>query len=251
MFEIPGFGDSSGPLSIASLTRMRLLLPLSALAFAIIVACSSSIRWEGRDPVVETLPVSSNPVFAKAGLIKITEVDPSISIDLRYTRESAIAKRALYESNMPALLRPETAARLRRANQLVKMQGYRIKVWDAYRPPSAQLVLWDASGHDDRFVANPFSKPSQHSCGTAVDVTLVTKSGEPVEMPTGFDSFTPEAAAAYQHPDPKVLERKHILQQAMQQAGFFPLPNEWWHFTDRRFKVYPETVPLSAIQSAF
>ena len=230
---------------------MRLLLSLTALVFVIVAACSSSIRWEGRDPVVETLPVSSNPILAKAGLIKITEVDSSISIDLRYTRGSAIAKRALYEVEMPALLRPETAARLRKANELVKLQGYRIQVWDAYRPPSAQLVLWAASGHDDRFVANPFSKPSQHSCGTAVDVTLVTRSGQPVEMPTGFDSFTPEAAAAYQHPDPEVLKRKEILQRAMQEAGFFPLSNEWWHFTDRRFKVYPDTVPLSAIRSAF
>ena len=183
-------------------------------------------------------------------LIAIEEVDATISIDLRYSRGSAIARRPLYEPNMPALLRPETAVRLRKANDYVKQFGYRIQVWDAYRPPAAQLILWEASGHDDRFVANPFSKPSQHSCGTAVDVTLVTKSGQPVEMPTGFDSFTPQAAAAYQHPDPGILKRKHILQQAMSKAGFFPLPNEWWHFTDRRFRAYHNTVPLSAIKSA-
>jgi len=230
---------------------VRLILPLSLLALVIAAACSSSPRWEGRNPVVSSLPVSSNPALAKAGLIHISEVDRSIAIDLRYTRGSAIAKKPLYPANMPALLRPETAVRLRKANDFVKVHGYRILVWDAYRPPSAQLVLWDASGHDVRFVADPFSKPSQHSCGTAVDVTLVTKSGQPVEMPTGFDSFTPEAAAAYQHPDPGVLARKHILQQAMSRAGFFPLPNEWWHFTDRRFKVYPDTIPLSAIKSAF
>jgi len=221
------------------------------LVVVIVAACSSPPRWEGKNPVLSSLPASSNPILAKAGLIRISEVDRSIAIDLRYTRGSAIAKRALYESNMPALLRPETAVRLRKANEYVKLHGYRIQVWDAYRPPSAQLVLWDASGHDDRFVANPFSKPSQHSCGTAVDVTLVTSSGKPVEMPTGFDSFTPEAAAAFQHPDPEVLKRKQILQQAMSKAGFFPLPNEWWHFTDRRFKAYPDTVPLSSIKSAF
>lgn len=230
---------------------MRLILPLSVLVLAIVAACSSAPRWAGKDPDREFLPKSSNPVLAKAGLIRISEVDRSIKIDLRYTRDSAIAKRALYEPNMPALLRPETAVRLRKANDYVKFHGYRIQVWDAYRPPSAQLVLWDASGRDDRFVANPFSKPSQHSCGTAVDVTLVTRSGKPVEMPTGFDSFTPEAAAAYQHPDPEVMKRKHILQKAMSEAGFFPLPNEWWHFTDRRFRDYPETIPLKDIKAAF
>ncbi len=228
--------------------KFSLLLTLSVVT--VIAACSSVTRWEGRDPVVSDLPVSRSPELAKAGLIRISEVDSSIKIDLRYTRESAIARRPLYQSNMPALLRPETAVRLQRANQFVKKYGYCIQVWDAYRPPAAQLILWEASGHDDRFVANPYSKPSQHSCGTAVDVTLVTTSGEPVEMPTGFDSFTPQAHANYQHPDPKVMERKAILQRAMMQAGFFPLPNEWWHFTDRRFKAYPDTIPLKSIQSA-
>ena len=231
---------------------MRLFLPLSLLALALFVACSSNTTlWEGGDPILETLPVSSHPVLAKAGLIHISEVDSSIAIDLRYTRGSAIARKPLYEANMPALLRPETAARLSRANDALKRHGYWIQVWDAYRPPAAQIVLWDASGHDDRFVANPHSKPSQHSCGTAVDVTLVTRSGKPVEMPTEFDSFTSEASASYHHPDPKVQERKVLLQQAMIDAGFFPLPNEWWHFTDRRFKAYPKTVPLSEIKSAF
>jgi len=230
---------------------VRLILPLSVLVCAIVAACSTAPRWNGDDPDRRSLPKSSDPVLAKAGLIRISEVDRSIAIDLCYTRDSAIAKRALYEPNMPALLRPETAVRLRKANDYVKFHGYRILVWDAYRPPSAQLVLWDTSGHDDRFVANPFSKPSQHSCGTAVDVTLVTRSGNPVKMPTGFDSFTPEAAAAYQHPDPEVMKRKHILQKAMTKAGFFPLPNEWWHFIDRRFKDYPATIPLSEIESAF
>ena len=230
---------------------MRLILPLCLLACVIVVACSTAPSWEGRDPVRSALPISSSPILRQAGLIRIAEVDRTIAIDLRYTRGSAIAKRALYESKMPALLRPETAVRLRKANDAVKLHGYRIQVWDAYRPPAAQLILWEASGHDVRFVADPFSKPSQHSCGTAVDVTLVTQSGQAVEMPTGFDSFTSQAAARYEHPDPEVMTRKHILQQAMIEAGFFPLPNEWWHFTDRRFQSYPETVPLSAIKAAF
>lgn len=229
---------------------MRKALPFSLFASILIVACSTAPKWNGRDPVSSSLPKSSNVAFAKADLIEIEEVDPTISIDLRYTRESVIARRPLYKPNMRAMLRPETAVRLRRANDYVKQYGYRIQVWDAYRPPAAQLVLWEASGYDDRFVADPYSKPSQHSCGTAVDVTLVTKDGKAVKMPTGFDSFTPEAAAAYRHPDPEILRRKQILQQAMTKAGFYPLPNEWWHFTDRRYKAYPDTIPLSSIESA-
>lgn len=230
---------------------MRLILPLGLLAAVLLVACATGPRWVKGHPERASLPRSRDPILAKAGLIRIDEVDRSIAIDLRYTRESAIAGRPLYQSGMPALLRPETAVRLKKANDFLKLRGYRLQVWDAYRPPSAQLILWDASGHDDRFVANPYSKPSQHSCGTAVDVTLVTRSGQPVEMPTGFDAFTPQAAAGYPHPDPEVRKRKELLQEAMRQAGFFRLPNEWWHFTDRRFRDYPETIALSEIEAAF
>lgn len=231
--------------------HVRLTLPLALLAAAWLVACATGPRWVDGDPERASLPRSRDPLLAKAGLIRIDEVDRSIAIDLRYTRESAIAGRPLYQAGMPALLRPETAVRLKRANDFLKLRGYRIQVWDAYRPPAAQLILWDASGHDDRYVANPYNKPSQHSCGTAVDVTLVTKSGQAVEMPTGFDAFTPMAAAGFRHPDPEVQARKELLQRAMRQAGFFRLPNEWWHFTDRRFPDYPETINLSEIKNAF
>ncbi len=230
---------------------MRLLFPLAVLIGALLVACSSSVSWVGRDPDRATLPSSRNPVFAKAGLIEITEVDSSIAIDLRYTRESAIARRPLYQPNMVALLRPETAVRLKKANDYVKQYGYRIKVWDAYRPPEAQLILWEASGHDDRFVANPHSKPSQHSCGTAVDVTLVTRGGAEVKMPTGFDSFTPQAAARYVGLSEEVEKRRDILQRGMLEAGFYLLPNEWWHFTDRKFRDYPSTIGLSEVEAGF
>lgn len=229
---------------------MRGSLAVSLVGSILIAACSVAPKWQGRDPVLSRLPVSKNVFLAAANLIEIHEVDPTISIDLRYTRESAIARRPLYPPNMKAFLRPETAVRLRRANDELKGYGYRIQVWDAYRPPAAQLILWEASGFDDRFVANPHRQPSQHSCGTAVDVTLVTLSGQPVEMPTGFDSFTPEAAANYRHPNAEILERKKILQRAMIGAGFYPLPNEWWHFTDRRYKAYPETIALPSIQQA-
>ena len=129
---------------------MRVPLALALIGSAIIAACSSGPRWKGRDPVFSKLPVSRNPRYAKANLIEISQVDSSISIDLRYTRGSTILKSPLYEMGMPALLRPETAVRLRRANEVVKKHGYRIQIWDAYRPPSAQLKLWYASGEDVR-----------------------------------------------------------------------------------------------------
>ncbi|MGJ8655095.1 MAG: M15 family metallopeptidase [Akkermansiaceae bacterium] len=194
------------------------------------------------------LPISNNPKYAAANLISITEVDPTILIDLQYTRPTTVAKSPLYPEKFPALLRPETALRLKHANDIVKQFDLRIKVWDAYRPPSAQWNLYEASGRNDEFVANPGNSPSQHSCGTAVDITLVTKSGKPAPMPTGFDSFTPQAHSYFNHSDPTLAKNLKLLQYAMHKSGFHPLPAEWWHYIDINYKNYPNTIPLKKIQ---
>ncbi len=200
-----------------------------------------------KPPHFSKLPTSSNPKYAIANLIEISEVDPSIIIHLQYTRPSRVAKSPLYSKNFPALLRPETALRLKHANNIVKKYGLRIKIWDAYRPPSAQMKLFNASGRDERFVANPERAASQHSCGTAVDITLVKANGNAIPMPTGFDVFTPQASSFYNHSDPVVAKNLKILQYAMHSSGFHHLPREWWHYIDINYKNYPDTVPLSAI----
>ena len=206
---------------------------------------------ESRQRDLATLPTSSNPVLAKAGLIDVREVDPSIAVDLQYKKPTTIAKSPLYPQNFPALLRPETAVRLKHANAFVKEQGMRILIWDAYRPPSAQIQLWDASGHNDTYVANPHNAPSQHSCGTAVDVTLVKANGAPVKMPTGFDAFTPQAASNFKHTDPEIRRHLYILKSAMSRAGFYPLPAEWWHHIDHNYKKYPKTIALDQLRGGY
>lgn len=201
-----------------------------------------------KPPKFSLLPTSSNPKYAAANLIAIREVDPSIIIHLQYKHPTRVAKSPLYTKNFPALLRPETALRLSHANAIVKKYGLRIKVWDAYRPPSAQIKLFNASGRDARYVANPASAPSQHSCGTAVDITLVKLNGSSIPMPTGFDSFTPQASSSYNHSDPVIAKNLKILQYAMHSSGFHHLPREWWHYIDINYKNYPETIPMSAIE---
>lgn len=199
-------------------------------------------------PTFTNLPISSNPKYAAANLISITEVDPTIVIDLKYTRPSEVAKSPLYPKKFPALLRPETALRLKHANSVLKKYGFRLKVWDAYRPPSAQWKLFEASGRNESFVANPGKSPSQHSCGTAVDITMVTLAGKTIPMPTGFDSFTPQASSYFNHSDPTIAKNLKTLQYAMHQSGFHHLPAEWWHYIDINYKKYPKTIPLKSIQ---
>ena len=231
---------------------MRAVFQLTLASLAVLgllaVSCGTGgVAWNGQDPVVAELPQSRDPVLREAQLIEVTEVAPLVQIDLRYQYPGRISSKPLYQPGMKALLRPETAVRLRRASQLLKKSGYRLKVWDAWRSPSAQWALFEASGRNEDFVANPRNAPSQHSCGTAVDVTLVSWDGKEVEMPTPFDFFGPEAAAQYAGAKPEVIARRKILQQAMLQAGFYPLSHEWWHFVDRNYKNYPETIAMEKV----
>jgi zinc D-Ala-D-Ala dipeptidase len=196
-------------------------------------------------------PVSKNKTLAASNLIEVREVDRSIQVELIYKTSDNLTRSPLYPKEMSALLRPETAQRLARANEEVKGQGFQIKIWDAYRPPEAQFALWDACGHNDRYVANPHHKPSQHSCGTAVDVTLVRPDGSAVKMPTSFDDFTPAAASGAISSDPEARAHLKILQDAMKNAGFMMLAAEWWHFIDGNYQSYPDVIEWKEIQHAF
>lgn len=71
-----------------------------------------------------------------------------------------------------------------------------LKIWDAYRPVSAQFRLWEVCP-DPQYVADPTKDYSGHSRGNTVDVTLVSADGSPVPMPTDFDDFTAMADRDY------------------------------------------------------
>src|SRR4051812_31091740 len=73
--------------------------------------------------------------------VDIRSVDPTIVVDLRYASSDNFVRRALYPVNMPALVRFSVARRLAIAQAFVKPYGYRLKIWDAYRPKAAQAAL--------------------------------------------------------------------------------------------------------------
>jgi D-alanyl-D-alanine dipeptidase len=164
-------------------------------------------------------------------LVDIKSVDPTIVIELRYAGANNLAGHALYPPGTPALVRPEVARRLVRAQAFLRRYQYRLKIWDAYRPKSVQVQLWQAA-HNDDYVANPQAGAgSLHSWGVAVDATLIDTWNRPVLMPTDFDDFTPAAMWHYRGPDPAIRSHVHLLQIAMRDAGFYGLRTEWWHFT--------------------
>jgi len=87
-------------------------------------------------------------------------------------------------------------------------------------------------------VADPYKKPSLHTHGVAVDLTLAFPDGTPAVMPTDFDDFSKKSSPHYTHPNPLVRRNLRILKDAMEQAGFQYIHTEWWHFLDQDYKQY-------------
>jgi D-alanyl-D-alanine dipeptidase len=181
-------------------------------------------------------------------LVDIKSVDPSIVVSLRYASSQNLAGRALYPPGMPALVRAEVAQHLSAAQTMLQRHQFRLKIWDAYRPPGAQLALWQAVPNSD-YVADPNAGAgSLHSWGVAVDVTLTDTWNNPVSMPSDFDDLTPAAMWRYRGNDPAVRGHLRLLQFTMAQAGFYGLRTEWWHFTIEDWQKYlpPEMAKRAA-----
>lgn len=163
-------------------------------------------------------------------LVRVKDIIPSVYVELVYATPNNFMGQCIYTFR-EAYLRLNTAKKLETAQSFLLERGYSIKILDAFRPVEAQFKLWEIMPNDD-FVANPNKGFSKHSRGCSVDITLVTKAGEELEMPSPFDDFTGKGKREYSNASPDA--RKHILllEEAMRIAGFNAYINEWWHFND-------------------
>ena len=167
---------------------------------------------------------------ASGQLVEIKKYDRGIVVEPRYATPRNCMGAAVYPADFPCLTRPETAVRLHLVQNMLHNWGYRLKIWDAYRPQAVQTLMWQRWARHG-FVANPDEGPgSLHTWGLAVDATMVDLLGREVSMPSDFDAFTAEASATYQGHDEKTAFHLHLLQAAMGAAGFEGLSSEWWHF---------------------
>ena len=199
---------------------------LIVLAANLLIGCVST---QSGDLTPLELPAD---VPTRAGnLVEVQDVDPSIHVELRYAGTNNITGAPLYPSNMPCLVNRDTADKLRLANEYLKKRGYRLKIWDAYRPPGTQRKLF-AAAPGDGWVAEPNTSWSHHNFGTAIDVTLADATGRDQVMPTDFDELTYRADFRYVAGNSIVERNLTLLQRAMSTAGFLAATGEWWHFYD-------------------
>lgn len=158
------------------------------------------------------------------------EIEPSaydVTLALAYATSNNVLGRPIYRHARPYLHR-DAAACLTRAIDLAAAIGYRLKIFDLFRPTEAQWLLWSRFPQPE-FFADP-RKGSPHSRGVAVDLTLVDGRGVELEMGTGFDDLTERAFHASPNVSPVAQQNRAILLGLMTAAGWDFYRNEWWHY---------------------
>ena len=156
-----------------------------------------------------------------------------------------------------ALLTKEAARALKNVANEANVLGYRLKIFDAYRPVRAvkHFVFWGIEDLDLRmkpyfypdlekqelFVRGYIASQSSHSRGSTVDLTLLDmNTGREVEMGSPFDMFSEISHPAYKGITDEQYENRMLLQNLMVKAGFLPIDCEWWHFT-LKDEPFPDT----------
>lgn len=176
--------------------------------------------------------------FAAQNLVSIVSIDETIVIDMPYATENNFTKKILYSAPVCYVHR-DLIEPLRAIQAELRNYGFGLKVWDAYRPPSVQRLMWDLVP-DERYVSNPHKEGGRHTRGIAIDVTLVDlKTGQEVEMPTGFDDFSLAARADAPVESCVAFSNRTMLHDVMSKHGFTVNPDEWWHFNFKNWQSYP------------
>ena len=169
-------------------------------------------------------------------LIEVTsEKVPGLVLEIRYATEQNITGKKIY-ADKRAWLREETIRKLAQVARELEEKGYRLVLWDGWRPASAQKALW-AAKPDGRFLTPP-NRISRHMRGTSVDVSLADRNGKILEMPSDHDEFTDRADEDFSDVPKEVAQRARLLRKAMFRAGFSGVPDEWWHYDLRDWASY-------------
>lgn len=176
-------------------------------------------------------------VSADTTFVDMASVSNDIILDMRYATPDNFLGSAVYPCAR-CLLRREVANALQQASLLFLQQGYRLKLYDCYRPLEVQKKMW-AVMPNDQYVANPYTTGSIHNRGAAVDLTLVDASGKELDMGTAFDYFGKEAHHDYQNLPDRVLANRRLLRKVLETVGFKALETEWWHYLYGEKEQYP------------
>ena len=173
--------------------------------------------------------------FPKVPLVEITSAD-DVTLSLAYATADNFTGKPVY-ARARCYFHPDAAALLKNAVQLAARLGYRLKIFDGFRPEEAQKILWDICPDPD-FLADP-KRGSPHSRGVAIDLTLLDREGQALNMGTPFDAFTPLSHHGNGEISVAAQRNRLFLLGLMTDAGWDFYRNEWWHYQIFNARRYP------------
>ncbi len=221
---------------------------------------------QGHDDAVAEMTPPEVPADARSsgpddpsGFVDLAEAVPDAILEIRYySTYNFVGARVDGYQEPVALMTREAAAALKSVSDGLLEKGYRLLIYDAYRPQSAvdHFLRWAEDGEDTAMKAYFYpnveksalfdqgyiAKSSGHTRGSTVDLTLFDMaSGKAVDMGGVFDYLDPVSARDRTEglTEEQIANRK-LLREAMEAGGFKSLSTEWWHFTLEK-EPYPDT----------
>ena len=200
--------------------------------------------------------IASQTSYDKSDFVPVYTMINDAVYDIRYYSNYNFTGKKINGYKAPvAYMTKESLKALSQAADDLRKQGYRLLIWDTYRPQKAvnNFVTWINNPNDagdksfypnleksDLLKGQYIMEKSGHTRGSTVDLTLIKKDGSFVDMGGTFDLFS-----EISHPDYKKLTKEQkknrkILHDAMIKAGFKGIDSEWWHFTLKN-EPYPDT----------
>ena len=170
-------------------------------------------------------------LIADTTFVNLKDFSQDFVYDMKYASAENFLKSKVYDC-AECYLRFKTVKALCEANEKFIKKGYRIKLFDCYRPLDIQKRMWEIVPNPE-YVADP-KKGSIHNRGCAVDLTLVDSTGKELDMGTTFDHFGPEAAHDYDNVSDAVKDNRKLLRRIMTRSGFRTFESEWWHYNLKR-----------------
>ena len=219
---------------------------LMALALVISAACSAPTN------------IAVTPEEDSSQFVNIADVIPDAILEIRYYGTyNFVGDRIDGYLQPTALLTKRAADSLKAVSDDAIKMGYRLKIYDAYRPQKAvdHFVRWAADIQDIRmkkyfypdldksvlFEQEYIMEKSGHTRGSTVDLTLFDMNTEKeLDMGGTFDWFGIESHPDYGKITHQQIHNRMILRSLMLSHGFKPLSSEWWHFT-LKDEPFPDT----------
>ena len=210
----------------------------------------------------------NRPESDPSGFVLLADYVPQVIQEIRYySTYNFIGDRIDGYEEPCALLTLEAARALKAVSGEAAARGFRLKIFDAYRPARAvrHFELWGIEDLDLRmkpffypdlekgklFALGYIARRSTHSRGSTVDLTLLDmKSGKELDMGSPFDLFSEISHPDYRGITEEQFENRMMLRNLMVRSGFEPIDCEWWHFT-LQDEPYPDTYFDFPVSSAY